>query len=132
MSGESFHVEEATIDGIHSAMQDGIINASMIVEAYLARIEAYDKSGPAINSVIAVNPKAVEEAASLDINFAESGFTGPLHGIPILLKDNIETKDMPTTAGSLSLQGYQPDHDASIVRRFLQDGRDHSGQSKPA
>jgi len=118
----SFSVEEATIGSIHSAMRDGRISAHHLVETYLARIEAYDKKGPSINSVITTNPKALEEASELDRKFKKSGFIGPLHGTSVLLKDNIETKDMPTTAGSLSLKEYQSDRDASIVRRFREAG----------
>ncbi len=122
MFGEIFHVEEATIEGIHSAMRAGRITTRQLVEAYLARIELYDKKGPAINSVITINPAAIEEAEVLDRKYRESGFTGPLHGIPILIKDNIETKDMQTTGGSLSLQGYQPADDSPMVRRFCEAG----------
>ncbi|MGO9378668.1 MAG: amidase family protein [Dissulfurispiraceae bacterium] len=117
-----FRIEEATIGSIHSAMREGRITSRRLVETYLARIEAYDKKGPAINSIITTNPNALEEASMLDWKFRESGLIGPMHGIPVLLKDNIETRDMPTTGGSLSLDGYQPDHDAPMVKRFREAG----------
>jgi len=122
VSIESFHIEEATIEGIHSAMREGMITTRQLVGTYMAGIEAYDKKGPAINSVISINPNALEEAAELDRKFREAGLIGPLHGIPVLLKDNIETKNMPTTGGSLSMQGYQPADDAPMVRRFREAG----------
>ena len=89
---------------------------------YLARIDAYDKKGPALNAVILVNPKALEIADSLDAKFKASGPVGPLHGIPVLLKDNVNTADMPTTGASLSLQGYVPPDDATIVKKLKEAG----------
>ena len=87
-------------------MRSGKFTARAITEKYLSRIEAIDKSGPALNSVIEVNPDAVEIAESLDRERKEKGGRGPLHGIPLLIKDNIDTADkMMTTAGSLALAG---------------------------
>jgi amidase len=122
MSGLPFFIEEITISGVHSAIRAGRITIRGLVEAYLDRIEAYDKKGPAINSIIAINPKALEAAERLDAEFVRSGLVRPLHGIPIVLKDNIETKNMPTSGGSLSLEGYRPDKDADIVRRLRDAG----------
>ena len=117
-----FQIEEATIGGIHAAMQQGLLTVRQLVEMYLARIEAYDKKGPAIKSIITVNPKAIEEADTLDRRFRKSGITGSLHGICVLLKDNIETYDMPTTAGSESLKGYRPVNDAPVAKRLREAG----------
>ncbi|SKC42394.1 amidase family protein [Maledivibacter halophilus] len=117
-----FVLEEATIAQVHKSMKKGILKCRELVEGYLERIEAYDKKGPSINSVIYVNPKALEEADKLDEKFNKQGFTGPLHGIPVLLKDNINTFDMPTTAGSLSLEGVVPERDAFITRRLREAG----------
>ena len=103
-------------------MRQGQLTARQLVERYRVRIEAYDKSGPAVNSIITFNPKACEEADTLDRRFRESGITGPLHGICVLLKDNIETSDMPTTAGSLSLKAYQPADDAPMVKKLREAG----------
>ena len=93
-----------------------------LVERYLARIEAYDRRGPSLNSLITVNPKALERAASLDRAFRESGPTGPLHGIPVIVKDNYDTADLPTTAGSLALLDSVPPDDAFQVRRLREAG----------
>ena len=80
-----FDVVEASIAEIHDAMQEGRLTARQLVEAYLARIEAYDKRGPALNAIVEVNPRALERADELDAAFAESGFVGPLHGIPMMM-----------------------------------------------
>ncbi len=120
--GCNFVFGEATIAGIHAAMKAGRLTARQLVEMYLARIEAYDKKGPAINAVILVNPNAAKEADALDGKLRKSGFVGPLHGIPVLLKDNVETADMATTAGSLSLKGFMPPADAPIVARMRKAG----------
>ena len=119
---EHFAVEEATISQIHAAMQSGEITSSALVEMYLDRIEAYDKAGPRLNSVILLNPDALSRAEELDRRFEQSGLTGPLHGIPILLKDNVNTADMPTTGGSLSLVGVVPIDDAFITKKLRDAG----------
>ena len=117
-----FEVSETTIADIHSAMRAGTLTCHALVGSYLARIAAYDKAGPAINSLILVNPAALAVADSLDRRFASGGLTGPLHCIPIIVKDNFETKDLQTTAGSLSLQGFVPRQDAFMVRRIREAG----------
>ncbi|MCF6465445.1 amidase [Clostridium sp. Cult2] len=89
---------------------------------YMERIEKYDRNGPKINSVITINPKALEIAHDLDERFKESGIKGPLHGIPVLLKDNVNTKDMPTTAGSIALEGIIPSEDAFITEKLKKAG----------
>lgn len=121
-NASEFLVEEATIAGIHEAMKRGELTARALVEGYLSRIEAYDQRGPAINAVILVNPNALVRADELDRAFAASGFSGPLHGIPVLLKDNVETADMPTTAGSVSLEGFHPPADAFLLRQMRSAG----------
>ena len=117
----ALQIEEATIREIHQAMEEGL-KARDLVEAYLARIEAYDKKGPALNAIIRVNPQARSRADELDAHFAESGFVGPLHGIPVIIKDNYDTHDMPTSAGSLSLSQSLPPDDAFQVRRLREAG----------
>jgi Asp-tRNA(Asn)/Glu-tRNA(Gln) amidotransferase A subunit family amidase len=117
-----FKLEEANIAEAHRAFRSGELTAKKLVEMYLKRIEAYDQKGPKLNSVIYVNPKALEEAAALDAKFRKSGPVGPLHGIPVLLKDNVNTKDMPTTGGSRSLEGYVPPTDAFIAKRLRDAG----------
>ena len=119
---DDFVIEEATISQIHSAMTDGRLTARQLVERYLARIEAYDKHGPSLNAIMLINPRALERADQLDSAFARSGFIGPLHGIPVIVKDNYDTHDMPTTAGSLSLEGSIPPDDAFQVRKLREAG----------
>lgn len=118
----SFNFFETTIAQVHEAMLKGELTCRQLVEYYLKRIEAYDKKGPALNSIIFINPKAFEEADALDAAFRERGLTGPLHGVPIILKDNVDTCDMPTTAGSLSLEDYIPEDDAFIVEKMRKAG----------
>ncbi len=122
MSEKGFRVEEATVRQIHEAMKRGETSCRAITEEYIRRIEAYDRKGPSLHAVILVNPKALEEADELDRIFREKGPVGPLHGIPVLLKDNVETADMVTTSGSLSLEHYLPDDDAFITRKFREAG----------
>jgi amidase len=113
-----FKLQETTIADVHAAMKDSKLTARQLVEMYLARIDAYDKKGPALKAIILVNPKAREIANELDAKLKTSGPVGPLHGIPVLLKDNTNTADMPTTGGSLSLEGYMPPEDATIVKKL--------------
>ncbi|HEX2136930.1 MAG TPA: amidase family protein [Microvirga sp.] len=117
-----FKLSEATIADVHAAMRDGRLTARRLTELYLARIEAYDQKGPALKATLFVNPKALQIADDLDAKFKASGPVGPLHGIPVLLKDNVNTADMPTTAGSVSLQGYVPPDDATIVKKLKDAG----------
>ena len=122
MSETAFRLEEATIASVHKAMAEGKITCKKLVEGYLKRIEAYDQKGPKLNAVICLNPKALEEAEDLDEAFRLNGLTGPLHGIPVLLKDNVDTFDMPTTGGSTSLEGFTPEDDAFITQKFRDAG----------
>ena len=120
---KTFHLEESTISDVHAAYMSGALTAAKLVQAYLERIQAYDQAGPKLNVVIFLNPKALEEAAALDEHLRKTGkFVGPLHGIPVLLKDNVNTKDMPTTGGSLSLEGYTPATDAAIAQKLRSAG----------
>jgi amidase len=115
-------LEEATISSVHNAMKEHNLSCRQLVEMYIDRIEKYDKKGPSVNSVITINPKALEIADDLDEKFKKSGFVGPLHGIPVLLKDNIGTNDMPTTAASVNLEGVIPEEDAFAVRKLREAG----------
>ena len=121
-AGADFEVHEASITDIHRAMLAGEVTARELVEMSLQRIDAYDKSGPAINAVISVNRQALARADELDRRFAENGLTGPLHGIPLVVKDNYDTHDMPTSAGSLSLLESVPPDDAYQVRKLREAG----------
>jgi Asp-tRNA(Asn)/Glu-tRNA(Gln) amidotransferase A subunit family amidase len=119
----TFQVEEATISDIHAAYQSGALSCADLVSRYLARIEAYDRNGPALNSIITVNPQAAEEAAALDDAFAKTGgLTGPLHGIPVVVKDQVETAGIMTTFGSIAADGYMPERDATVIKRLREAG----------
>ena len=122
-SVKPFPLDEATISDVHAAYKSGALTSVKLVKAYLERIRACDQAGPKLNVVIFLNPRALEEAAALDEHFRKTGkFVGPLHGIPVLLKDNINTKDMPTTGGSLSLAGYIPATDAAVTQKLRRAG----------
>ena len=105
----SFHVLEATIADIHGAYRAGQLTSRRLVQLYLDRIEAYDKKGPNINAIITINPFALADADRLDATFKASGLVGPLHGIPIILKDQMDAVGMPTTLGSALFKDYRPD-----------------------
>lgn len=114
---------ECTIQQVHRAMERGELTCRQLTEQYLARIEAYDQKNPALNAIITVNPRALVTADELDRLFQQTGsLIGPLHGIPVLLKDNIDTFDMATTAGSVSLEGFIPKEDAFLVRQLRNAG----------
>ncbi len=116
-------VPEQTIAELQAAMAGGSTSSRAVTERYLDRIESIDRRGPAINSVIELNPDALETAEALDRERASRGVRGPLHGIPILLKDNIDTADrMKTTAGSLALADWTPPRDAFLVTRLREAG----------
>ena len=119
----AFVIEEATISGIHEAFAAGMIDCAGLTQAYLGRIEAYDDRGPSLKAILTVNPRAAETAEALDIAYAASGLTDrPLHCIPVILKDNYDTFDMPTTGGSITLAGSIPPEDAFIVARLREAG----------
>ena len=115
----SFPLEEATAAELQEAMASGAVTSHALVEGYLRRIEEIDRQGPALRSVIEVNPDALTIADQLDAERKSKGPRGPLHGIPVLIKDNIDTADrMMTTAGSLALEGPAPARDAFVVERL--------------
>jgi amidase len=115
----TFAPEEATIAGIHAALLDGRTTCVQVVRAYLRRIDAYDDRGPALNAIITRNPTALEAAADLDRALAANrSAVRPLHCIPVIVKDNHDTADMPTTGGSLTLAASVPLRDAFVVRKL--------------
>ena len=118
----SFRVEETTIAQIQSALRDGSLTCRSLVERYLARIDAHDKQGAALNAIVMTNPDALAIADDLDRRFRQSGPVGPMHCVPVLVKDNYETIDMPTAAGSLSLKGMMTGADAFVVKRLRDAG----------
>jgi amidase len=118
----AFRVEEATIAQAHAAMKAGRLTCRALVDAYLRRIDAYDKNGPALNAIVVVNQEARKIADELDRRFARGGFVGPLHCVPTIVKDNFETIGLQTAAGSLALEGFVPDRDAFQVKRIKDAG----------
>ena len=121
--GGPFDVTEKTVAELQAAMASGKTSAQQLVRLYLTRIAAVDKAGPRLNAVIELNPDALAIATALDAERKAKGPRGPLHGIPVLLKDNIATADkMQTTAGSLALMGIKPPRDAALVARLREAG----------
>ncbi len=115
----AFTLDEFTVADLQNRMKDGSLNAERIAQLYLDRIEKVDRRGPALRAVIEVNPDAMEIARSLDTEYKAKGPRGPLHGIPVLLKDNIDTGDkMQTTAGSLALYRAPAAHDAWVAAKL--------------
>ncbi len=106
---------ESTISDIHAAMHRGELTSAELVEQYLDRIESYDRNGPELNSIVTVNPTAIDRAKELDKTLDDEGLTGPLHGIPVLVKDQAETADIPTSFGSEAFADYHPKNDAHLV-----------------
>jgi amidase len=119
---QAFDVVETTIADIHAAFSAGSLTARQLVQMYLDRIAAYDKKGPAINALISLNPAALQEADRLDAAFRASGFVGPLHGIPVIMKDQADIKGMATTLGSVLFKDYRPDRDCFVVDRLKKAG----------
>lgn len=119
---EPFTVVEATIEDIHAAFKAGRLTARQLVEQYLARIEAYDQKGPALNAVIALNPDALAEADRLDAALKSGSFVGPLHGIPLLIKDQVDIKGMATTLGSVLFKDYRPARDSFVIDKVKKAG----------
>src|SRR3989454_6700477 len=118
-----FHLQEATIAGIHDAFAAGQLTCAHLTRLYLDRIEAYNVRGPALHAIIAVNPKSMETAAEMDRRYkANPSGAGPLHCVPIILKDNFNTFDMPTTGGNVSMRSSQPPADAFTVARMRKAG----------
>jgi amidase len=122
-AGASFELDEITVTELQEGMDSGRFTAQSITEKYLERVESIDKHGPAINSVIEVNPDAMSIAKALDKERKQKHLRGPLHGIPVLIKDNIDTSDrMMTTAGSLALVGSRPPKDSMVAQKLREAG----------
>jgi len=114
---------EYDIESLQALMEQGLLDSTRLTQYYLDRIEATDQNGPALNSIIEVNPQALEIAAALDAERLDTGPRGPMHGIPVVLKANIDTADeMETTAGSLALKGHIPPADSFVVQRLREAG----------
>ena len=122
-SAAPFDLTEATITEIHRAFASGDLSCAALIAGYLARIEAYDDRGPELNAIITVNSRAKEVAEDLDMRYGESPESvGPLHCIPVIVKDNFDTADLPTTGGSVTLANSYPIDDAFTVRRLREAG----------
>ncbi|HXV61652.1 MAG TPA: amidase family protein [Vicinamibacteria bacterium] len=124
-----FDVFEKTIPELQEAMESGRVTSVEITRQYLERIEAFDRKPPALNAMIHLNPDAIEQAEALDRERAERGSRGPLHGIPVILKDNYDTFDMPTTVSSASLAEFVPPDDGFQVRKLREAGAVFIGKS---
>ena len=111
-SSKAFTLLEATFSDIQDAYAARALSVRELVQAYLERIEALDRNGPGLNSIISVNPRALEEADRLDAAYALSGPVGPLHGLPLVMKDQADVKDMPTTMGSVLFREHMPEPSA--------------------
>ena len=118
LAAQKFEPMEATIAQVHAAFGSGRLTCRALVQWYLDRIAAYDKSGPALNAIQFVNPRAREQADSLDAVWRSKSPRGALHCVPVLLKDQVETSTMPTTYGSALFKDFVPKRDATIVRRL--------------
>lgn len=116
---KDFEVTETTVAEVHAAYKARKLTTRQLVQMYLDRIAAYDQQGPAIDCIVTVNPKALEEADRLDAAFARTGkLVGALHGVPIIVKDEIDTAGMPTTLGTVMFKDYRPPLDAFVVARL--------------
>jgi hypothetical protein len=114
--------QEPSIADIRAAIGSKDLTCRQLVQMYLDRIEAYDKKGPSLNAIIVVNPSVLADADALDSHFLQSGFVGPLHCVPMIIKDNYDVLGLPTTAGSLSLRDSMPPRDAFQVRKIREAG----------
>lgn len=117
-----YDVTEKSVQQLHAAMACGEVTARQLVQGYIDRIEAFDRNGPRLNSVVMLNPSALDEAAALDAERCEKGMRGPLHGIPILIKDNIDVAGLPTSGGSLAFANLYPRSDAFLVEKLRSAG----------
>lgn len=117
-----FRVEETTITDLRAALLERRTTCRAVIEQYLRRIAAFDRLGPALNALVSVNPAAREVADSLDRRLATRGPAGALHCVPMIVKENMETAELPTTAGSLALAGFRSEGDAFQVRRLKEAG----------
>jgi Asp-tRNA(Asn)/Glu-tRNA(Gln) amidotransferase A subunit family amidase len=119
----AFVLHEAGVEDIHAAFRSGELSCVALVRACLDRIAAYDRQGPALRAILTLNPDAMQLAAAMDRQYQESGGrVGPLHGIPVILKDNLDTRDMPTSGGNVAMRASQPAADAFVVERIRKAG----------
>lgn len=112
----------ATVQELSAAMEEGTLTSEELVERYIARIEAYNTEGPALRAVIVVSPNALERARELDAERAATGPRSPLHGIPVIVKDTVDTVDAPTSGGAIGYAGSYPRYDATVIRKLKEAG----------
>lgn len=124
LSGQSrtFDLLTASVEDIQAVVKAGALTYERLVRLYLTRINAYDKQGPKLNAIIAINPRALDEARALDDERRTKGLRSPLHGIPIAVKDNIDVSGLPSTGGSLALADTYPARDATVIQRLREAG----------
>ena len=118
VTAQTLDLDSATVADLNAAFANGTLTSERLVQLSLARIDAYDRKGPALRAVITLNPKALETARALDAERKAKGKRSPIHGIPIVLKDNFDTFDLPTTGGSILLEGSVPPDDAFVVKKL--------------
>jgi len=121
-SAKPIEFDQATIAELNAAFAAGTLTAERLMEMSLARIAAYDRAGPKLHAIITLNPKAMDEARALDAERKAGKVRGPLHGIPVVLKDNFDTRDLPTSGGSVILEGSIPPDDAFVVKKLRDAG----------
>lgn len=121
-TARTIDLDSATVADLQAAFTAGALSSERLVQLSLARIEAYDRRGPGLRAVITLNPKALETARALDAERKVRGPRSPIHGIPVVLKDNIDTADLPTTGGSVLLEGSVPPDDAFVTRKLREAG----------
>ena len=119
---KTIDLDSATIADINAAFEAGTLTAESLVQLCLTRIRSYDREGPAVHAVMVLNPKAIETARELDAERKAKGPRSALHGIPVVLKDNYNTADLPTTGGSVLLEGSIPPADAFVVKKLRDAG----------
>jgi len=117
-AARSIDLDQATVADLNAAFTAGTLTAEQLVQRFLSRIEAYDRKGPSIHAVLTLNPKALDTARALDAERKAKGPRSALHGIPVVLKDNFDTADLPTTGGSVLLEGSIPPDDAFVVKKL--------------
>jgi amidase len=118
----TFDLMDTSIEAIQNAYKSGDLTAHELTQMYLDRIDAYDQKGPKLNAIITLNPNALKEADRLDMAFKSSGLVGPLHGIPIVLKDQVDVAGLPTTLGSVAMKDYMPTRDAFVTEQLKKAG----------
>jgi Asp-tRNA(Asn)/Glu-tRNA(Gln) amidotransferase A subunit family amidase len=122
LSAKDFDLATASIQDINAAIDAGALSSEKLVQLYLNRIAAYDQAGPKLNTIITLNPKALELARALDEERKTKGRRSPLHGIPVVVKDLINTSDLPTTGGFIAMKGAVPQYDANVIKRLRDAG----------